>query len=75
MKSEKQIKIDLGQTLRKLRLAIGFTQEQLAELSETHRTYLGDLERGRNNVSILTLAKISEQLGVTIAELCDLAEI
>ena len=35
-----------------------------------HRTYVGSVERGLRNVSLINLARIAEALGVTVSELC-----
>jgi transcriptional regulator with XRE-family HTH domain len=59
----------LGFRIRELRLARGLTQEQLGELCELHRTFIGSVERGERNVSILNLRLIAKVLRVTLAEL------
>lgn len=46
--------------MRKYRLAAGLSQEGLAEMAELHRTYVGDVERGERNVSLLNMWKIAE---------------
>ena len=53
-----------GQTVRTYRLAKGLTQEQLAELADLHFGYLGALERGEKNISLLNIVSISEALQV-----------
>jgi transcriptional regulator with XRE-family HTH domain len=59
----------LGFRIRELRLARGLTQEQLGELCELHRTFIGSVERGERNVSILNLRLIAKVLRVPMAEL------
>ncbi len=51
------------------------SQEQLALLAEVDRSYVGRIERGDNNVAILTLAKLCKALGVTVAKLAAKARI
>lgn len=55
--------------MRTLRLARGLTQERLAFASELDLTYIGGIERGRRNPSLLALARIAQALDTTIAEL------
>ena len=48
---------------------MGWSQEKLAENSDLHRNYIGDIERGEENVSVDTLMRIATALKV---RLCDL---
>jgi transcriptional regulator with XRE-family HTH domain len=59
----------VGTNVRRLRQARGLTQEQLAFESEIDLTYLGGIERGRRNPSILVLVRIATALGVRPHEL------
>ena len=59
----------LGKNIRTIRLAKGFSQEQLAELSGLHRTYIGGIERGERNVSFLNLVRMAQALEVDISRL------
>jgi transcriptional regulator with XRE-family HTH domain len=49
-------------------------QKELADKAGIHRTYISDIERGRRNVTIGTLNKIAEVLGMTVGELLTTAE-
>ncbi|CAN5397483.1 hypothetical protein BH10CYA1_BH10CYA1_00040 [soil metagenome] len=49
-------------------------QKELADRAGIHRTYISDIERGRRNVTIGTLNKIAEVLGMTVGELLTIAE-
>lgn len=53
----------LGNNLRAIRLARGLSQEEFAEVLGYHRTYIGGLERGERNVTLLTLARLADELG------------
>jgi len=48
----------IGLQLKKIRLSKNLTQEQLAELSSLHRTYIGSIERGERNITVKNLNKI-----------------
>jgi transcriptional regulator with XRE-family HTH domain len=52
-----------------LRSKHGWTQEQFAEFCGLHRTYMGHVERGEKNVSLSTVARVANALGVRIAAL------
>lgn len=58
-----------GLRIRRLREEQGWTQAHLAELCELHRTFIGSVERGERNVSILNLRTIARALRVGVAEL------
>ena len=58
-----------GQKLRELRLAKACSQEELAGLAGVHRTYVGMVERGEKNVTLVTLFRFANALGVPPAEL------
>jgi transcriptional regulator with XRE-family HTH domain len=51
-----------GENVRLKRLEQKLTQEQLAELSDLHRTYVGAIERGDRNVSLKNIVLIAEAL-------------
>ena len=59
----------VGANVRRLRQAKGLTQEQLAFESEIDLTYLGGIERGRRNPSLLVLVRIASALSVRPADL------
>ena len=46
-----------------------WSQEKLAELANTKFSYIGAVERGEKNMSILTLERIANALGVPIGDL------
>jgi transcriptional regulator with XRE-family HTH domain len=57
---------DLGFTIRQHREKLNVSQEKLAELADLHRNYVGLLERGEVNVSILNLRKLAKALKVNL---------
>ena len=50
--------------LKRFRKLAGLSQEQLAELSELHRTYISSLEREKRNISIDNIQKLAVALNV-----------
>lgn len=66
---EARIKKSFGERLRALRLDKGLSQEALALTSELDRTYIGGIERGERNVSLINIHKIARALGITPKEL------
>ncbi|MFC5472682.1 helix-turn-helix domain-containing protein [Paraherbaspirillum soli] len=61
--------VALGEALRRIRLNHDISQERLALLAEVDRSYVGRVERGDNNVALLTLLKLANALNITAAEL------
>lgn len=59
----------IGQRIRNHRTAKGWSQEKLAELSECHPTYIGQIERGEKNATIESIEKISTALNVPLSRL------
>jgi transcriptional regulator with XRE-family HTH domain len=58
-----------AENLRKARLAKGLSQEDLAELANLHRTYVGSIERVERNVSIDNMERLALALGVSLPSL------
>ena len=54
-----------GERLRGFRIAKGYSQETLAELSGLHRTYVGGIERGERNICLDNIEKLALALEVT----------
>ena len=63
------IQKQFGQRVRELRLAKGFSQEELAFRAGIHRTYLGGIERGERNPALKNIAGIAKALDNTLREL------
>ena len=54
-----------------LRKEKGWSQEELADQSGLHRTYISGVERKDRNPTIMVLEKIATALGVTVAQLVE----
>lgn len=63
------LQTQLGKQIRQYRQARGLTIEELAFRAHLHPSYLGDIERGDRNPSLLNLKKIAESLGRPVKDL------
>lgn len=61
----------VGGNVRRLRQTAGLTQEQLAFEASIDLTYVGGIERGRRNPSLLVMVRIAEALKVDPQALLD----
>ena len=64
----------LGQAVRRLREKGGYSQEGFADHVGVHRTYMGAVERGEQNISLANLERIAHGLGLKTWELLRVAE-
>lgn len=71
---EKILLLKVGNRIRELRLESGLSQEKLAFASNLDRTYIGSVERGERNISVINLNKISTALNINSYELLKIAE-
>ena len=70
MTKDKEILKKFGKIVRKVRTEKGITsQMSLAYKSGLDRTYIGGVERGERNVSLVNIEKIAKALGTPISEL------
>jgi len=60
-----------AENLRKLRQAKGWSQEQLAERADLHRTYIGSVERGERNITIDNMERLAAALDAKIQDLLE----
>lgn len=59
----------VGRNLRRYRQERGYSQEAFAEVMGVHRTYMGGVERGERNLTLQTLERMAEILGLDPLEL------
>jgi predicted transcriptional regulator len=55
--------VQLGQGIRAIRLAIGLSQEALADAAGIDRSQMSRIERGRRNVSFMNICRVAKALG------------
>lgn len=67
--SDKQLLGLFGEAVRSHRQTLGLSQEDLAFKCGLHRTYIGSVERGERNISLLNILKVAEALGCAPREL------
>ncbi len=65
------IKVLLGQRVKELRQKAGMSQEELADLAQLDRTYITSVERGKRNISIVNIEKLSKALKISLKNFFD----
>lgn len=65
----KNILIQFGNRVRTLRLEKGLTQEEFAQKCGLHKNYIGMVERGERNPSLLNIEIIAKGLEISISKL------
>ena len=69
MKKPSSLRV-IGQRIREARKFKGFSQEQLALEADMDRSYVGQVERGEQNATVTTLAKLARATGCDIGAFC-----
>ena len=60
-----KVLVDLGVAIRNARKEAGLSQEALAVEAELDRSYMGGIERGEHNMTVISLIKVSHALNTT----------
>lgn len=68
-KQKMSARLRFANNLREARLSRGWSQEDLAEESGLHRTYVGSVERGERNISVDNMECLAKAVGVELIEL------
>lgn len=68
---DKRFLQSLGDRIREFRTQMGMTQEELGQKCSLHRTYIGSVERGERNVSILKLRQIAKAMRTSVSALLE----
>jgi transcriptional regulator with XRE-family HTH domain len=69
MKARPTARRIFADNLRKARQMKGLSQEELAELANLHRTYVGSVERAERNVSIENMERLAVALEMSLPSL------
>jgi CheY-like chemotaxis protein len=67
------LKALFGTTIKSKRAQLGLSQEELADRAGLHRTYVSDVERGMRNVSLISIEKLAQALGLSVWRLFEQA--
>jgi transcriptional regulator with XRE-family HTH domain len=64
-----KVLVNLGDAIRHFRAQRGLSQEALAVDANLDRSYVGGIERGEHNLTVMNLRKISDALGAKMSDL------
>lgn len=63
------VRIAFGKIVREKRLALGLSQEKLAEKADLHTNYVGSVERGERNIALENIYSLASALGCSPKDL------
>jgi transcriptional regulator with XRE-family HTH domain len=63
------IRIRFGKAVRARRERLSVSQETFADMCGLDRTYVGGIERGERNLSLVNIQRVARALNVTLSEL------
>ncbi len=61
--------LEFGRRVRERRIALGLSQERLAEGTELHWSFVGRIERGKANLTLRNILRVAEALGADPGDL------
>jgi transcriptional regulator with XRE-family HTH domain len=61
--------VQFGKRVKALRKQMGWSQEELAERANVHRTYVGMIERAEKNITLANIEKVARALGKNVMSL------
>lgn len=67
--STQDIASNFGTRIRVLRKERGLSQEAFADIAGLDRSYVGGVERGERNVSLINIKKFADALEISVEEL------
>lgn len=66
---KRKILVKFGKEVRKQRMRLGISQEELAFRAGVHRTYIGMIERAEKNITLSNIEKIAKALKISVSVL------
>ncbi|PHI18033.1 transcriptional regulator [Lewinellaceae bacterium SD302] len=69
MTGNRIILIEFGKRIQELRKSKSLSQEKLAHKAGLHRTYIGMIERGEKNITLINIYRLSQALEVEVMKL------
>jgi transcriptional regulator with XRE-family HTH domain len=73
--NQNKAKKQLGGIIRKKRQELDYSQEAFASKCGVHRTYMGAIERGERNISLMNIIRVSNALNMKPSKLLELAKL
>lgn len=71
MSDKNYILLRFGRKIRSEREKQSISQEKLGEKAGVHRTYVGMIERGEKNITLLNIEKLADALNLSLKQLMD----
>ena len=65
--------VALGEAIRRVRTGVGLSQEALAVDAHLDRSYMGGIERGEHNLTVMNVMKIADALKMPPSALFEMA--
>ncbi|HDS1548048.1 TPA: helix-turn-helix transcriptional regulator [Stenotrophomonas maltophilia] len=73
--NERELLWRIGSAVRERRVELGLSQEKFADSIGMHRAYYGQIERGKKNLTISTLSRVTQGLAITLRQLFQAADL
>ncbi len=67
--------IAMGKAIKSSRLSLGLSQEALAANAGLDRSYMGGVERGEHNLTVMAIVRISQALNLKASQLMGIADV
>lgn len=65
----------VGKRVQAIRLEMHLTQREFAKLCGFHRTYIGQIENAKKNISVKTVEQICKSLKMDVQEFFDFSKL
>jgi len=67
--------VAMGGAIKSSRLSLGLSQEALAAIAGLDRSYMGGVERGEHNLTVMAVVRISQALNLKASQLLGIADV